>query len=710
MKHALILILLAVLAISTGCSDGDATPVDVDKSGSTAANPMHYNWGLWQFIADPVNETLDVVQLREGNMHLNVLPFLEPPPLAYMTLESVEFNGNLIEVDIGLKHPFEGLAKFTGFDVCGILITNGSITGFSDSSIHFAGDGDTRLLNPDGLSRWWNPHEFPLDGSMSGYGDGLLGAPYSQAHFNSTLNGYKFFCDELTNPDAPVSSLDVESRCIFSPGEKNIRHYTIELGGDGLVFNYAIDACWAFPQGSPPWDVPDDFPEKANRAEAWNIVVTENTNTLWNDSSGSGGGSGGELTLTVDVWDHYNAGMNTVWVESPGNFSPVGPVSYSDSGDGYATFEIEITSATPAEGSIELLFSVECELIGYQGLLTGKTVTAYFLYSVDVGTSPITQGLKNIALREGYDAMDIAIDHADGDLLVLYSDGIVYKYTEAGEYQDGSQLYMTYEPGMQFIDISPISVSVVAGDFSGADKLKVYADDGTLISNIDLATTSQACYARDVSGFTGHTYTNMAALCTSTCSQGTYTRWRFYPPPAYSGGYWYANLYNYCTTTHIHRDTTVGCEASDINNYYVYYLEGSISGCSEYRVQRLYRASDTTITNDIDWGPDSQGYWGGSQSDGMDGFWDPKDITRDMNNDYYILDQLSNGDPAIKKYTEDGFPIGATFGDTTSISGDPLRIEGSDYDGPDGNYIIVLHDGTPADMISIFLLSETPSE
>jgi len=706
MKHALILILLTVLAFSSGCSDRYVSPVDTGKSSLNTENPSHYNWGLWQFIADPVNETLDMVQLRKGNMHLNVLPFLEPPPLVNMTLESVEFNGSLVEVDLGLKHPFGGLAKFTGFDVCGILITNGSITGFSDSSIRFAGDGDTRLLNPDGLSRWWNPHEFPQDGSITGYSDGLLGAPYSHAHYDSTLNGYKFFCDALTNPDAPVSSLDVESRCIFTPGEKNIRHYTIELGTAGLVFNYAIDACWAFPQGSPPWDIPDDFPEKANRAEAWNIVVAEDTNTLWND----GVDSGGELTLSIDVWDHYNAEMNTVWVESPGNFAACGPIASISSGPGYATYEVEITSATPAEDSIELLFSVESEISGYQGLLTGKTVTAYFLYPVEVDTEPVSCGLKNIALREGYDAMDIAIDHADGDLLVLYSDGIVYKYTEAGDYQDGSQLYMTYEPGMQFIDISPISVSVVAGDFSGADKMKVYADDGTLISTIDLATNLNACFARDVSGFTGHTYTNMAALFTSTCSQGTYTRWRFYPPPAYQTGYWYANLYNYCTTTHIHRDTTVGCEASDINNYYVYYLEGSVTDCSEYRVQRLYRVTDTEILNDTDWGPNSQGYWGGAQSDGMDGFWDPKDITRDMSNDYYILDQLSNGDPAIKKYTEDGFPIGEAFGDTTSISGDPLRIEGSDYNGADGNFIIVLHDGSPADMISIFMLSETPSE
>ena len=60
-----------------------------------------------------------------------------------------------------------------------------------------AGDGDMRLLNPDGYSRWWNPAEFPNNGTIFGYNDGLLGAPDSYADYNNTLNGYKYFCDDL---------------------------------------------------------------------------------------------------------------------------------------------------------------------------------------------------------------------------------------------------------------------------------------------------------------------------------------------------------------------------------------------------------------------------------------------------------------------------------------------------------------------------------
>ncbi len=691
---------MAILPFAISCSGIDGNPSDITfDSSSESLSAEHYCYGFWQFTADPAAEVLEVTQLRNGNLHLNVLPFLEPPPLVNISLESVHFNGNLVDVDIGLRHPFAGLTEFTGFDVAGILITNGSVSGFTDTDIRYAGEGDTRLLNPDGYTRWWNPMEFPHNAGISSYTDGLLGVADSTAHYTCTINAYKFFCDDISDPDESIDDLDYSSRCMFTPGAKTVRNYQIELGGDGLIFNYAVDASWHFPAGTPPYIAPDDFGPAANRPEAWNILVTENSNSLWNDGSSSGG----TIALDITAWDHFNADLNVIWLESPGNFAPAGPFSPIASDDYSAAFLAQISEATPASGSIDILIRAECETDDPNG----KPMALYSLYKAPVGGTEPNEGPKNIPLRENFDAMDIAVDHADGDLLVLYSDGAVWKYTEAGNYQDGVQHYLTYEPGMQYIDIAPNSVSIVGGYWENlADKMNVYNDDGSLISNVDIG--SGACWARDVTGFTGHTYTNMAGILSSTCPMGTYTRWRFYPPPGYQTGYWYANLYNYCTPTSIDRDTTVGTEAGNITMWYVYYLEGSASGCDEYRVQRLYRASGTDILNDTGWGPGGQGYWGGVQVDGMNGFWNPKDITRDINNDFYILDQLSTGEPAIKKYTEDGAPIGEPFGDSTSIAGLPLRIEGSDYDGPNGNAIFVISDGTPADLLSIFYLSETP--
>ena len=388
-KYILCMIFALLMMTGFGCSGGgDMSPLNPEPAtmGTSQSLMVHNTWGMWQFVADPDAETLDVIQLRAGNMHLNALPFLEPPPLLNLSLESLEFNGDELYAGIGLRHPFLGLTEFTGFDVSGILISNGSITGFDDADIVMAGEGDTYLLNPDGYSRWWNPSEFPVNtGTIFSYNDGLLGVPDSLADFTSTINGYKFFCDDIDNPDDELSLLDPTNRCVFSAGQKNTRMFRIKLGTGGLVFNYAVDACWQFPQGDPPWSAPEDFGPEANRCEAWNIDIDITGNTLWNDGTDSGGGA----TLLIDVWDHYDVELNTVKVESPGNFDPVSSATAIDGGDGYSTYQIEITNATPDAESIDLLITVECEQEGYQELLTGKTVSAYFTSSLDViGETP----------------------------------------------------------------------------------------------------------------------------------------------------------------------------------------------------------------------------------------------------------------------------------------------------------------------------------
>ncbi len=258
--------------------------------------------------------------------------------------------------------------------------SNGSVSGFEDSDIVMVGDGDTRLLNADGYSRWWNPSEFPVnDGTMFSYNDGLLGTPDSFANYDSTINGFKYYCDQL-EPDDNIGEVDPSSRGVFSAGQKNIRHYTIEMG-DGLVFNYAIDACWQFPQGDAPWTVPDDFAPVANRAEAWQITVTELSNTLYNDGSTSGG----ELHLNVDVYDWFNADLNIVDVESPGNFSAVTEITPSGGGVGYSSYAIDITSATPqASGAMDILISVECEQENFQEFIPGVNTTAYYVHTTNV--------------------------------------------------------------------------------------------------------------------------------------------------------------------------------------------------------------------------------------------------------------------------------------------------------------------------------------
>ena len=394
-----------ICLLALGCSSGETNPFNPGEDIRNSAATYHSLMGLWQFEADPVAQSLDVIELRSADVHLNVLPFLEPPPLLNLTLESLEFNGNLIDCEIGLRHPFLGLTEFSGFDVCGILISNGSVTGFNDPDICIAGEGDTRLLNPDGWARWWNPAEFPTTGTVFGYNDGLLGAPDSFADFNCTLNGYKYFCDDL-NSDDSLDAIDPLGRGMFTPGQKNVRLYQIELGVEGLIFNYAIDACWEFPEGDPPWVAPDDFSPNANRPEPYRLSISEIDKTLFYDPEEEM--AEGEVTLLIDVYDWFDAGLNTISVECGSIFTPLTTTVSIGGGAGYSTYSVDILDAQPATaGPLDLFITAASADVGYQGLVPGKQVASYFTYVLDVPLGEIQQGFPcgENEISEDFDAL-----------------------------------------------------------------------------------------------------------------------------------------------------------------------------------------------------------------------------------------------------------------------------------------------------------------
>ena len=374
-----------------GCSGSTLPTSPADGNGGTipAANIGEYQsrscWGLWQFVCDPASGTVDVVPLRDPDFHLNALKFLEPPAGMYLTLESPpHYTGKILDIDIGLRHPFLGAPQFTGFDVCGIFISRGSVTGFSDPDIVYAGDGDTRLLNADGYTRWWNPTEFPYDEEhpIYGYVDGLMGMLDSAADYNATINGYKYFADSL-DANSPAWAVPFETRGMFAAGQKNIRHYKISLDA-GFVFNYAIDANWK-PCGLPPQEIhpPDSFSPGANRPEAWAASITELENTLYfEESTGLGGG---ELSLELKLYDWYDADDYTITAESltgiPSTTAP-GPI---DGGENYSTYKIDLPGTElAANGDIEILITAASSYSGYGGILPGKTVSNYFVCSVNV--------------------------------------------------------------------------------------------------------------------------------------------------------------------------------------------------------------------------------------------------------------------------------------------------------------------------------------
>jgi hypothetical protein len=98
-----------LLLVSCSSSESSATLPDVPNKNVSKENTGHQLLGLWEFVADPEAGTLEYHALRSQEMHLNVLPFLEPVPLLYLTLESdiiYDVINNTLQVDVGLTHPY----------------------------------------------------------------------------------------------------------------------------------------------------------------------------------------------------------------------------------------------------------------------------------------------------------------------------------------------------------------------------------------------------------------------------------------------------------------------------------------------------------------------------------------------------------------------------------------------------------------------------
>lgn len=396
--------MLAICILMFGCSGGDETvaPVPGDNGALNVPSARDADYaprqllGLYTCIYDVEKHTITAIPARTADLHINVREIIEHPGFGIdIKIDKLDDTTlPVVNIDIGLHHPFAVLTEFTGFDVRGIFISRGNWDGWQDGTIRIPTKNEPRLDNADGWTRWWNPTEFTGADPWFSYGDGLLGAPHAWAKFNSVVNGYKLFADDLA-VNASLNDIQPANRAVFSPGKWNWRHYTIDFGkimSNWVIFNYAIDASWELPSlGTEPPFVIGDFPIENNSPEAYRIEVAETNNTLFFDGySGSG-----DLSLDINVYDWQNPGeVTAIQVEAldlwPGpNYALVVPGS---GGPTYSTYHIDMVGLGPVyAGQMDVLVSVPCYDWDYQPFITGWTGTseygAYQLYQVTVGGS-----------------------------------------------------------------------------------------------------------------------------------------------------------------------------------------------------------------------------------------------------------------------------------------------------------------------------------
>jgi hypothetical protein len=431
-------------------------------------------WGYWDVAIDPGAGTCETVPLRGIEFTCNVTMFLQPPmgTTANLKIKITDLNDfyteGLIDVEVTLVHPFPGLNQFTGFDVMGVFVHDGDEMGNYDSDVFYGrGDEVARLLNADGLTRWFNPTEFTKSG-LFGFTEGALG--HKNMGFTATLNGYKYFADGLGANDSVVDFLHdpatLENRCLFSTTASNTRLYELKFPMVGseplLTFQYAVIANWEPPANIPPLSIPEDFPISANAHEPFYLDVQDNGSQLYY----SGGVGGGVVKLRAELFD-WNAQYNPsgilgefsrIIVESPNAditgdyliFTPPDFVDYIQPGTAISSVaDLEFTGVEPTSNDdVEFLLTIEAkegEIYdqGYGSPAPDAPLASYWHFRIPVGDNPcgnfsVTGAIPSQAesgtaypdfVAEGenfQDGANLAVDIVDGTDVIASATSVVW--------------------------------------------------------------------------------------------------------------------------------------------------------------------------------------------------------------------------------------------------------------------------------------------
>jgi hypothetical protein len=289
-------------------------------------------------------------------------------------LESNLLNG-YINMDITIRHPFPGNTFFRGFDVRGIIMSEGSMVSKHDAGLKYNTPTQMHMMNPDGFTRWWNQAEFTSYGKIFGYTEGHFAKPGFTA--TSTLNPFKVFAEGLL-PAQPFYQIDFNRMCSF-PAVDGVFTRTYKVQFDPVTFpiyrfKYSINACWALPDPAfkPKYPV-EAFPPNAHSREPYMVRITEYEEIpYWVDEWVSGGDL--VFLLNIGVWQAAAGSVldniTHVWVESPTLFD--NPVDVRD------TMEF-VESPHPTQATFRVSFEdmLPDGLTGQQLLISVETPFTY---------------------------------------------------------------------------------------------------------------------------------------------------------------------------------------------------------------------------------------------------------------------------------------------------------------------------------------------
>jgi hypothetical protein len=433
-----LLIFLLVLALA--CSQGKDSPLMPDLIGDVESGDIErepedmFVGGLWEVAIDKNTKEVNILQLRSADKAMNVLGFLEPPAMFFLSINISTLEVDPAEGRVGahviLNHPlYSAAGQFDGFDVRGIVF-------------------GPEIRNADGYTPLIRPKDFK--GIPFGYIDGMLGVPDEWASFDGDYYPYKYFADGLSATEELADFFgnpgNLSNRGIFSEGATNVRHYEMYFdvdAGQFLVFNYAILVSFDFPEGDPPYEL-DDYPLwTANCAEPFFIDASVVHNSLFYNSEDGGGG---RLSIDVEVFDWQGLGNVEVTIEAPDVIAPTVATNYipgSTTKSGVFSFE-DIEGLPQADGELELIITAAD---------TGTTFGDSFFFDFIPESHPLHNEPAYTIIKHTLMVTDNPapwVGPVAGDLIIDV--GSVYEYqveVESFLYPDGPFTYQ-WESGNDF--------------------------------------------------------------------------------------------------------------------------------------------------------------------------------------------------------------------------------------------------------------------
>lgn len=376
------LLLLAVLFMGCG-RGGDPVAPNAPQPGFTGSGGQSVNgrvsWGLWSITIDPVAMTAEVVPLRSGDIHYNVLHMLEgwacTDCVGVQSIDWADKQTMLAEVVIRHPYPLDRL-DLTGRDVRGIVIFDGT-TSFPITTTRDPDDKDMpilasrRLLNPDGYTTHFNRWTANEGTKLNEYRKGRF-APPGESGIVGNLHPFKVFYTH-------------NYKQLFYPGFSVSQTYELAVEKfQPFTFAYSIDASWSLPLHWPVYNPITDFSISANSREAFQISMTVENNTLTRQ--------GGQADLTFDIFDHQGyETISTFTIEAPDLFDglqTVDPASAVLVEEEMARYLVTVQNKTGEAkvegGGSDILVVIE----DVDESIVGEDVKAYNIFTLPVEDVP----------------------------------------------------------------------------------------------------------------------------------------------------------------------------------------------------------------------------------------------------------------------------------------------------------------------------------